>query len=363
MVRFKERMHSNNAAKTIFVGLSGGVDSSVSALRLLKQGYNVVGVFIKVWHPDFLVCDEEKDRLDAMRVAAHLKIPFLTFDAKDAYKRDVADYMIAEYKAGRTPNPDVMCNKYVKFGAFLEFAKEQGADGVATGHYAQVEKRNGSFHMYRGLDEGKDQSYFLWTLTQEQLAFTLFPIGNTKKEDVRNEAAKASLPTAQKKDSQGICFLGHVDIEEFLSHYVETREGSVLTEHGERIGFHNGALFYTLGQRHGFTLTSDDTARTPYYVVAKDLTTNTLTVSKEPRTTKTSDTLELHDLHEIAAFKDTDGLSAQFRYRQTPFPVTVETGVDGRVIVNPLTAVDMPSSGQSCVVYRGNECLGGGIVR
>lgn len=353
----------HSEVKTVFVGLSGGVDSSVSALRLLKRGYNVVGVFIKVWHPDFLVCDEEKDRLDAMRVAAHLKIPFLTFDAKEAYKRDVADYMISEYKAGRTPNPDVMCNKYVKFGTFLEFAKAHGADAIATGHYAQVRESNGTHHLYRGHDSNKDQSYFLWTLTEEQLAYTLFPIGDTKKDDVRKEALSAGLPTAAKKDSQGICFLGHVDIEEFLSHYVDAKEGSVVTEAGERIGFHNGALFYTLGQRHGFTLTNDDAGRTPHYVVAKDLHTNTLTVSSKPRTTDALGAITLHDLNEITTFTHHTTLTAQFRYRQTPFPVSLETLEDGRVIVKPLTAVDMPSPGQSCVIYHDNECLGGGIVR
>ena len=183
---------------TVFVGLSGGVDSSVAAARLIDQGYNVVGVFIKVWHPDWMVCNWEQERLDAMRVAAHLDIPFLTCDAEQAYKNDVADYFIAEYQAGRTPNPDVMCNQHVKFGRFLDFATEKGADYIATGHYAQ--KIDNKLH--RGVDTGKDQTYFLWTLSKERLGKSLFPVGDTPKEGIRKEAEQRGIPVATKKDSQ-----------------------------------------------------------------------------------------------------------------------------------------------------------------
>nr|MCU0678573.1 tRNA 2-thiouridine(34) synthase MnmA [Candidatus Paceibacterota bacterium] len=192
-------------AKTVFVGLSGGVDSSVAALRLKNQGHNVVGVFIKVWHPDWLVCNWEQERLDAMRVAAHLGIPFLTCDAEAAYRDEVATYFIESYKAGLTPNPDVLCNEKVKFGAFLRFALEKGADYVATGHYAQKGSGDeGETELWRGIDTSKDQSYFLWSLSREQLSRVLFPVGDTNKIDLRKEAEAALLPTAQKKDSQGV---------------------------------------------------------------------------------------------------------------------------------------------------------------
>ncbi|MEK7175242.1 MAG: tRNA 2-thiouridine(34) synthase MnmA, partial [Patescibacteria group bacterium] len=241
--------------KIVFVGISGGVDSAVSAALLKEQGYDVVGVFIKTWHPDFLPCNEEEERRDAMRVAAHLDIPFLTFDFEEVYKKSVADYMIQEYKIGRTPNPDVMCNKEVKFGAFFERAISMGADFVAMGHYAQIstEVENTEVRpleyprsdlciltsvLKKGLDPSKDQSYFLWNLKQEQLSKILFPIGNLKKNEVRKLAKKFNLPVAQKKDSQGLCFLGAIDIKEFLKHYIKSKKGKVLNEKGEIIGFH-----------------------------------------------------------------------------------------------------------------------------
>ena len=281
--------------KTVFVGMSGGVDSSVSAALLQQQGYTVVGVFIKTWHPDFIKCNEEEERRDAMRVATYLDIPFLTFDFEDVYKKEVADYMIAEYKGGRTPNPDVMCNKHVKFGAFLKKALEMGADYVATGHYAKNKKKmlsrssnsnlgavNQSNRAYRAEstsfyslekanDPSKDQAYFLWTLKQVQLSKILFPVGHLNKTEVRKLALKFKLPTAEKKDSQGICFLGAVDLKDFLKHYIKEKKGRVLNERGEEIGFHNGAVFHTLGERHGFTITKKNPNDGAYYVVGKDV--------------------------------------------------------------------------------------------
>ena len=360
-------MSTTMEQKTVFVGLSGGVDSSVAALRLKQAGHRVVGVFIKVWQPDFLVCDWEKERLDAMRVAAHLDIPFLTFDAEDAYKRDVADYMIAEYKAGRTPNPDVMCNQHVKFGVFLEFALAHGADAVATGHYARMEERGGTHHLLRGTDPEKDQSYFLWTLTEKQRAHILFPVGDTKKPDIRAEAARAGIPTFAKSDSQGICFLGHVDIQEFLAHYVSVEPGAVLNEQGERIGTHNGAIFYTIGQRHGFTLHEKGTLHTPHDVIDKDCTKNTIVVSSTPRTFSdvsgtSSHTITLTSVNAIGEGFNTH-MEAQFRYRQRPFSVTlVERENDHAILSVPDAKVEIPSRGQSCVLYRGDICLGGGII-
>lgn len=349
--------------KTVFVGLSGGVDSSVAALRLIKEGYAVVGVFIKVWHPDFLVCNWEQERLDAMRVAAKLDIPFLTCDAEQAYKDDVADYFIGEYKAGRTPNPDVMCNKFVKFGAFLRFAEEKGADYIATGHYAQRVEQDGVYQMHRGVDTNKDQTYFLWTLTQEQLSKTLFPVGSSPKDQIRKEAEYAGLLTAQKKDSQGICFLGHVDIPEFLSHYVDLQEGDVLDETGEVIGTHKGALVYTNGQRHGFTISTKDTARSAYYVVARDMDANTITVSPYKKILTSSATLTLDAVNFIdTPVRVLEQFHLQTRYRQAPLACKATALYEQSIEVELLAEVDSPSIGQSCVLYDGMHCLGGGII-
>ena len=349
--------------KTVFVGLSGGVDSSVCALRLIKQGYNVVGVFIKVWHPDFLVCDSEKERLDAMRVAAKLGIPFLTCDARQAYKDDVADYFIGEYKKGKTPNPDVMCNKYVKFGAFFDFAMSNGANYIATGHYAQCIQEAGTYKLVRGTDTNKDQSYFLWTLTQAQLSKVLLPVGDSEKVIIRKEAEEAGLVTAQKKDSQGICFLGHIDIPEFLSHYIPLQKGSVINTNGESIGTHDGALVYTKGQRHGFVISTEDSLRTPFYVQERDLEENTITVSKEKPMTNAKSTLRLTDVNYIAwTPKIGSMVEAQTRYRQRPALTTVLSYTDATLTLAYLQESECESEGQSCVLYDGNVCCGGGII-
>jgi tRNA-specific 2-thiouridylase len=351
-----------NNKRTVFVGLSGGVDSSVAALRLQNEGYTVVGVFIKVWHPDFMVCNWEQERLDAMRVAAHLGIPFLTCDAEAAYRDEVAHFFIEEYKAGRTPNPDVMCNQHVKFGAFLRFAQEKGADFIATGHYAQRIDDGEEPQMHRGVDTNKDQTYFLWTLTKEQLGCTLFPVGDTPKEQIRHEAEAAGIPTAAKTDSQGICFLGHVDIPEFLSHYIDLVPGDVLNEKGEVVGTHKGAFVYTLGQRHGFTLDTIDQARTPMFVVHKDINQNTITVSTKEHVAETADSLTLENICVRHTLTPGDEIEMQIRYRQTPLLATVSS-VDSRAIVlTPTSAMERPASGQSCVLYRGSLCIGGGII-
>lgn len=353
--------------KTVFVGLSGGVDSSVAALRLKNQGYDVVGVFIKVWHPDWLVCNWEQERLDAMRVAAKLDIPFLTCDAEKAYKDDVADYFISEYKAGRTPNPDVMCNKYVKFGAFLEFANEHGADFVATGHYAQNLQSKGSdpllYELHRGVDTNKDQSYFLWTLKQDQLKQILFPVGDTPKDKIREEAEAASLLTAEKPDSQGVCFLGHIDIPEFLSHYTELKVGNVINETGEVIGEHQGALVYTNGQRHGFTINDQSTSRQPHYVVDRNLEDNTITVSTTKPFTQAKEMIRLTDINLITEPSDLlEPIEIQTRYRQQPTKSTIVSIHHNKIELTLLAESESYSKGQSCVLYQGTQCLGGGII-
>jgi tRNA-specific 2-thiouridylase len=351
-----------NGDTTVFVGLSGGVDSSVAAKRLIDDGYKVVGVFIKVWHPDFMVCNWEQERLDAMRVAAHLGIPFLTCDAEDSYRDDVADFFIEEYRQGRTPNPDVMCNQHVKFGRFLDFAISNGADYIATGHYAQrIEGEQGA-EMHRGVDTGKDQTYFLWTLSQAQLNRTLFPVGDTPKDQIRLEAEAASIPVAAKKDSQGICFLGHVDIPEFLSHYIDLVPGEVLDTDGNIVGTHKGALVYTIGQRHGLTITNQDTSRKPQFIVDRDIKVNTLTVAAQLRTVTETDVIELSNSVLRTPIQTGDTVELQIRYRQTPIKAIV-TSINGEVVkLKPSESMDKPASGQSCVLYRGSLCLGGGIL-
>jgi len=352
-----------NKQQTVYVGLSGGVDSSVAALRLKKQGYNVVGVFIKVWHPDFMVCNWETERLDAMRVAAHLEIPFLTCDAEAEYRDEVAKYFIEEYQAGRTPNPDVMCNQYVKFGAFLRFAKERGADFIATGHYAmRIEGKDGA-ELHRGIDNSKDQTYFLWTLSTEQLASSLFPVGDTTKEEIRLEAEKAGIPIAQKKDSQGVCFLGHIDIPKFLSHYKKLVSGAVLNEAGEVIGEHKGAFVYTIGQRHGFTIDSANTERSVMFVTEKNIDDNTITVSATKKLTEETSQIELDKIVLREQLSIGDTLYAQFRYRQQPFSVEIISLNENSLIINPKSIVEQPAVGQSCVLYRDSVCVGGGIIK
>lgn len=354
----------------VFVGLSGGVDSSVTAALLKEQGYEVTGVFIKVWHPDFLPCNWKEDRLDAMRVCAKLDIPFLTFDFEAEYKKEVVDYMINEYKAGRTPNPDVMCNKYVKFGAFLKKAREMGADYVATGHYAQnkeVQSGSGTFFaLSMSADTDKDQTYFLWTLTQNELKYILFPIGHLTKPDVRKLAKKYGLITAEKKDSQGLCFVGKVDMREFLQNFIEKKSGDVLNEKGEVVGHHEGAYFYTIGQRHGFIISKKTTNDKPLYVISKDITSNTLTVSDREKTQE-----DLFETAEIKLEKVNWSLGklpvqdkmyrARIRYRQPLDECTIKTSNLEAVISFNKPQIGA-SKGQSVVIYDGEICIGGGII-
>lgn len=349
--------------EVVFVGLSGGVDSSVAALRLQREGKRVVGVFIKTWHPDFIVCNEEAERLDAMRVAAHLDIPFLICDAEAAYKEGVADYMIREYTEGRTPNPDVMCNKYVKFGAFLEFAKTHGADMIATGHYARVQHTENTPELLRGVDPSKDQSYFLWTLTHEQLLHTYFPIGDTTKSLIREEAAHAGLITYKKSDSQGVCFLGDIDIPTFIGAYTELIPGDVLDTDGNTIGTHKGALVYTLGQRHGFSIHTKDTLSTPHFVVERNLKENTITVApKILHVSKETGAISLTNMFLRKEPSSSSTLVAQFRYRQTPFAVQLTRDSKEHGMLTVLENTEKPSAGQSCVLYDGDVCIGGGII-
>lgn len=348
--------------KTVFVGVSGGVDSSVSAALLKDQGYNVVGVFIRTWQPDFIECTWRYERRDAMRVCAHLDIPFLECDAEVAYRKGVADYMIEEYKKGNTPNPDVMCNREVKFGVFWDFAKKHGADYIATGHYAQV-LRSASFsqrlsELHKGNDESKDQSYFLWTLTQADLDHTLFPVGNLNKTKVRKLAEKYKLPTATKKDSQGVCFLGPLDMKDFLAHYIKPKKGDVLNEKGEVIGTHEGALFFTAGERHGFTITKQKTNSNPLYVIGKDLKKNTITVSETvTKNSYNKKSFEIKNINWISEIpKESKKYTAQIRYHGEHLSCKIK---GNSILFDKPTLI---SPGQSIVVYDRDVCIGGGVV-
>lgn len=359
---------NSRAGKRVFVGMSGGVDSSVSVALLQKAGYEVTGVFMKVWQPDFLPCTWREERLDAMRVSATLGIPLLTWDFEKEYKEGVADYMIREYKAGRTPNPDVMCNREVKFGAFFRRAIAEGADFVATGHYAQVsfDKKTNLYRMKKGVDDAKDQSYFLWTLGQEQLSKTFFPIGGYKKSQVRSLAKKFGLPVAEKKDSQGLCFVGKLDMKDFLAHYIEEKNGNVLNEKGEVIGTHRGAYFYTLGERHGFTVTTKGVDDAPYYVIAKDLENNTITVSQASEKKLLNCAKKEITLSQVnfcrGIIPDTKKTyTAQVRYHGEQYKCKITTLSDKSFSLH-LEKPAVFDAGQSVVLYDGDECIGGGII-
>jgi tRNA-uridine 2-sulfurtransferase len=348
-------------AKKVYVGLSGGVDSSVAALLLKQKGYDVTGVFIKAWYPDFITCDWRQEMRDAMRVCAKLNIPFRICDLEAEYKKHVVDYLVREYENGRTPNPDIMCNKYVKFDGFLNFALAEGANFIATGHYAQNIFRDKKFHLIKAVDINKDQTYFLWTISQEKLSKILFPIGHLNKSEVRKIAERNNLFTANKKDSQGLCFLGHVDIENFLSHFLKTQNGTVLNLNGEIIGKHRGAIFYTLGQRHGFDITEENNNRDKYYVIEKNLEKNTITVSeknKEDAVLKTE--YEITSLNTINNIPEK--LSCLYRYRGELKEVNF-TKIDSfRAKLSFKKLKENIASGQSIVFYSENDCLGGGII-
>ena len=383
-----------NSKKTVFVGVSGGVDSSLSALFLKHKNYNVVGVFIRTWTPDFIKCTWRDERRDAMRICAHLGIPFLECDAEDAYKKGVADYMIEEYKIGRTPNPDVMCNREVKFGVFWDFAKKHGADFIATGHYAICKNRKevqplagpggctskDIFSLSKSPDKSKDQSYFLWTLTQEDLSHVLFPIGHLHKTDVRKLAKKYKIPVATKKDSQGVCFLGPLDMKDFLKHYIESKKGEVLLVPSEVegkgskvIGYHDGAVFFTIGERHGFSITEKSEKDKPLYIIEKDINKNTITVSPNifiggPTSTgfggctSRKNIINLTNTNWILELpKEDKSYTAQIRYHGELLNCRIEVleGNNAQIFFDKDTLVD---SGQSIVVYNDDICLGGGIV-
>jgi len=361
---------SKSTNTSVYVAVSGGVDSSVSAALLDEAGYDVTGVFMRVWEPPFLDCNWKRERHDAMRVCAKLDIDFEEFDLSEEYKESVVDYMIREYKAGRTPNPDVMCNKRIKFGAFYNKAMEDGADMVATGHYAQIIRHDDNTSkencmLKRGVDSQKDQTYFLWTLSQDYLHHTLFPVGQYEKSQVRNMAKDRDLFTHKKDDSQGLCFLGHVDMQEFLKAFVDTEPGNIYNTDGDIVGTHDGAIFYTIGQRHGFDVTDKNPESGPWYVVDKNIQENTITVSDNTNSDGplyNAGRLEIEHTNWIHDAPDENNTyHAQVRYNQTPQPCTIihkENGAEVILQKNQRAVAE----GQSCVIYNEDICLGGGVI-
>lgn len=344
--------------------MSGGVDSSVTALLLKDQGHDVTGVYMKNWTEDLpgMKCPWAEDLADAKRVAVQLDIPFKVFDFQTEYKQKVVDYMIAEYEAGRTPNPDIMCNQEVKFKLFLETALEDGAELIATGHYARIQREPGvPARLLTGIDANKDQSYFLYRVTNEALSKTLMPIGEYKKPYIRELAAKAGLITAGKKDSQGICFVGKVGIKDFLGEYVQTTPGDVIESDTKKvIGRHDGAIFYTIGQRHGLGVGGG----LPYYVTGKDMESNVVFVTKKLNDKALwRDKLSLSALHwvnEPAQKNMTYAVRTRYRAKLVA-AVVREVGKDKLLLEfeQPERAI---TPGQSTVFYDGDVAMGGGIV-
>ena len=353
----------------VLVGMSGGVDSSVAALLLQKQGYEVIGGFMKNWSDQD--CDKDEDeiskctwrteRRDAMRVCAILGIELHTFDFEEQYRQEVYGYMLSEYEAGRTPNPDVLCNKYMKFGHFLKKAKELGCDFVATGHYARVKHNKHMSRLFAGKDKEKAQSYFLARLNQDELKYCLFPVGDLKKAKVRTIARKFDLPVADKKDSQGICFVGQVALTDFLGKRLKSQVGKIVDISGKVLGEHLGHQFFTIGQRHGLNLGGKD----PYFVVERRAGTNEVVVAHDGDLSLFRSEIEVTDiietwpksLHIMRGLK----MKARIRYRQPlqgcRFEI-VENGLKVR-FKEPQRAV---APGQFIVFYNKNKVLGSGVI-
>lgn len=368
--------------KKVFVGLSGGVDSSVAALLLKQQGYKVTGVYMKNWSQDLpgMKCPWKEDYQDAKRVAVQLGIGFKMYDFQDEYRHKVVDAMLEEFKAGRTPNPDITCNQEIKFKLFLETALEDGADYIATGHYARIENSNQEIgnskesgkrlisksrllipRLLQAKDANKDQTYFLYRVTEEALRKTVFPLGDLTKPQVRELAGKNNLVTAKKKESMGICFVGKVPIKDFLQQFIKSKPGKIIDQNGITIGQHDGAIFYTIGQRHGLEVGGG----LPYYVTGKNMKKNEVYVTTDLQDEKLwSNKIKLTDLHWINS-KSSQGLSLRVRTRHRAKLIKVKklnllSNSKGVAILDEEVRALTP--GQSAVFYSGSECLGGGIV-
>lgn len=356
-------------SKHIVVGMSGGVDSSVTALLLLEQGYKITGLFMKNWEEDDGTdyCTAMQDLADAQQVCDTLGIELKTVNFSSEYWDEVFEVFLSEFKAGRTPNPDILCNKHVKFKAFLDYAlQELGADAIATGHYARIGGKDGDYFLLKGIDPDKEQSYFLYTLGQRELARTLFPIGHLYKKEIRKIAQEAGFDNCRKKDSTGICFIGERKFTEFLQRYLPAQPGLMKTPEGMLIGKHQGLMYYTLGQRQGLGIGGvKDAPDEPWYVLDKDLTNNILIVGQgHDHPIMLHNTLEASQLDWCSNQPLTEAIAcnAKTRYRQTDQACHLEPIGKDRcraIFVEPQRAI---TPGQSVVFYQGDVCLGGGII-
>lgn len=360
---------SDNSQKKVIVGMSGGVDSSVSAYLLQQQGYQVSGLFMKNWEEDDdeEYCSAATDLADAQSVCDKLGIELHTVNFAAEYWDNVFEHFLSEYRAGRTPNPDILCNKEIKFKAFLEFAAEDlGADYIATGHYVRRKDINGKSQLLRGLDNNKDQSYFLYTLSHQQIAQSLFPVGELEKPEVRRIAEEIGLATAKKKDSTGICFIGERKFRDFLGRYLPAKPGPIMTVDGETVGEHQGLMYHTLGQRKGLGIGgTKEGSEEPWYVIDKDVQNNILIIAQgheHPRLMSTG--LIAQQLHWVDRETLTEKIHCvvKTRYRQQDIPCTVTPINEDKIEVrfaNPVAAV---TPGQSAVFYQGEVCVGGGVI-
>ncbi len=356
----------NTLKNKVVVGMSGGVDSSVAALLLKKQGFDVVGVFMKNWEEtgDDGVCTAAEDYDDVRRVCDAISIPYYTVNFTQEYREKVFSYFLSEYAAGRTPNPDVLCNCEIKFNAFLRFALSLEASALATGHYAQLHKENGAVTLLRGADAGKDQTYFLAGLTQSQLMSALFPVGGLQKKEVRSLAVEAGLSNALKKDSTGICFIGERDFKSFLMQYLPAQPGDMITLDGSIVGRHDGLMYYTLGQRRGLGIGGQkEGSGESFFVIAKDMAKNRLIVQQGEQDELYSLGLTASKVNFILGSPPANSFSctAKFRYRQSDRRVKVTMHGDGCTVdfLEPQRAV---TPGQWAVFYDGDVCLGGGPI-
>lgn len=359
---------SDNSQKKVIVGMSGGVDSSVSAWLLQQQGYQVAGLFMKNWEEDDNedYCSAATDLADAQAVCDKLGIKLHRVNFAAEYWDNVFEFFLAEYRAGRTPNPDILCNKEIKFKAFLDFAAQDlGADYIATGHYIRRHDIEGKSHLLRGFDSNKDQSYFLYTLSHMQIAQSLFPLGKLEKSEVRRIARQLDLVTARKKDSTGICFIGERKFRDFLSRYLPSQPGEIITTNGQTVGQHQGLMYHTLGQRKGLRIGgTKEGGEAPWYVVDKDVTNNILIVAQghqHPRLMSVGLVAQQLDWVDRQTLVAPLRCTVKTRYRQPDIPCTITpsaTGVNVR-FDQPVAAV---TPGQSAVFYQGEICLGGGII-
>ncbi len=354
--------------RCVVVGMSGGVDSSVTALLLKQQGYEVIGLYMKNWEDDSdsEYCPYRQDLIDAISVADRIGIPFEAVNFSKEYKDRVFSYFLREYEAGRTPNPDILCNSEIKFKAFLDHAIRLGADAIATGHYAQVQEVDGKFQLLKAKDASKDQSYFLHRLNQEQLSKSMFPLGNILKSQVRDIAREHDLSNHAKKDSTGICFIGERPFREFLNRYLPTKPGDMLTPEGKKVGKHIGLSFYTIGQRQGLGIGgSRDSSSEPWFVAAKDMAKNQLIVVQgHDHPALLSPQLSALDMHWISgtAADTTRTYAAKTRYRQQDATCRIDLSDPLNARFSFEQAQWAVTPGQSVVLYDGEICLGGGII-